>query len=58
MGHGSIPLHGIRCGLTGGKGAIATDLQISKTDRNQTADTVRSFYEPSKSGDVHLQNYL
>ena len=29
------------------KGAIATDLQISKTDRNQTADTVRSFSAPS-----------
>jgi hypothetical protein len=38
--------------------AIATDQQISKTDRNQTADIVRSFSAPSYTVVVHLQNYL
>ncbi|MGA8469752.1 MAG: hypothetical protein WB721_13045, partial [Pseudolabrys sp.] len=38
--------------------AIATDPQISKTDRTQTADTVRSFDAPSQTVVVHLRNYF
>ncbi|MGA8973781.1 MAG: hypothetical protein WB496_11450, partial [Pseudolabrys sp.] len=38
--------------------AIATDPQISKTDRTQTADTVRSFDAYSQTVVVHLRDYL
>jgi hypothetical protein len=38
--------------------AIATDQQISKTDRTQTADNVQSFDALAYSVDVRLQNYL
>ena len=38
--------------------AIATDPQISKTDRTQTADNVRSFDAYSQTVVVHLRNYL
>ncbi|MGB8392936.1 MAG: hypothetical protein WCE27_04775, partial [Pseudolabrys sp.] len=38
--------------------AIATDPQISKTDRTQTADNVRSFDAYSQTVVVQLRNYL
>ena len=48
MDHGSALRYPMRTNRR--KGAIATDPQLSKTDRNQTADTVHSFSAPL---DVH-----